>query len=110
MIRRPSWQESLFGPALPAGAGAQALRERIGRLDDLLYGYWRLGEQVIALWTSSGRTLELLQFPHFALAEYVCGARPIAYRLDGTVGVDAGRLGQPVFGPMTLLTGQARTR
>jgi hypothetical protein len=37
-------------------------------------------------------------------------ARPIAYRLDGTVGVDAGRLGQPVFGPMTLVTGEARTR
>jgi hypothetical protein len=37
-------------------------------------------------------------------------ARPVAYRLDGTVGVDAGRLGQPVFGPMTLLTGEARVR
>ncbi len=31
--------------------------------------------------------------------------QPLAYRLDGTIGVDAGRLGQPVFGPMTLLTG-----
>src|SRR5918992_2199537 len=26
---------------------------------------------------------------------------PVAYRLDGTIGVDAGQLGQPVFGPMT---------
>ena len=89
MIRRASWQESLFGSALPAGAGAQALRERIGRLDDLLYGYWRLGEQVIALWTSTGRTLELLQFPHFALAEYVCGARPIAGATDAGAFIDA---------------------
>ena len=32
----------------------------------------------------------------------------LAYRLEGTVGVDAGRLGQPVFGPMTLLTGDVR--
>ena len=31
--------------------------------------------------------------------------QPIPYRLDGTIGVDAGRLGQPVFGPMTLLRG-----
>ena len=31
--------------------------------------------------------------------------QPLAYRLEGTIGVDAGRLGQPVFGPMTLLTG-----
>ena len=29
----------------------------------------------------------------------------IQYRLEGTVGVDAGQLGQPVFGPMTLLRG-----
>jgi hypothetical protein len=34
--------------------------------------------------------------------------QPIPYRLDGTIGVDAGRLGQPVFGPMTLLRGDVR--
>jgi hypothetical protein len=33
------------------------------------------------------------------------GRQPIAYRLEGTIGVDAGRLGQPTFGPMTMLTG-----
>ena len=27
-------------------------------------------------------------------------------RLEGIVGVDAGRLGQPVFGPMALLRGE----
>ena len=32
----------------------------------------------------------------------------IGYRLNGTVGVDAGLLGQPTFGPMTLLEGDAR--
>ena len=31
--------------------------------------------------------------------------QPLAYRLEGTIGVDAGRLGQPTFGPMTLLRG-----
>jgi hypothetical protein len=31
--------------------------------------------------------------------------QPLAYRLDGTIGVDAGPLGQPVFGPLTLLSG-----
>ena len=35
---------------------------------------------------------------------------PIGYRLDGTVGVDAGRFGQPLFGPMTLLRGDLRRR
>jgi late embryogenesis abundant protein len=36
--------------------------------------------------------------------------QPLAYRLDGTIGVDAGRLGQPIFGPMTLLRGDVRPR
>lgn len=35
---------------------------------------------------------------------------PLAYRLDGTIGVDAGRLGTPTFGPMALLRGELRRR
>ena len=31
--------------------------------------------------------------------------QPLDYRFDGTIGVDAGTLGQPVFGPMTLMRG-----
>ena len=34
--------------------------------------------------------------------------QPLAYHLEGTIGVDAGQLGQPVFGPMTLLHGEMR--
>ena len=33
------------------------------------------------------------------------GNQPIDYRFEGTIGVDAGRFGTPVFGPMTLLRG-----
>jgi hypothetical protein len=36
------------------------------------------------------------------------GRQPIAYRFEGTVGVDAGRYGTPRFGPMTLLEGTVR--
>ncbi len=36
------------------------------------------------------------------------GGQPIAYDLDGTVGIDAGRLGQPTFGPMRLVSGELR--
>lgn len=36
------------------------------------------------------------------------GRQPIAYRFDGTIGVDAGRWGRPTFGPMTLLAGDIR--
>ena len=32
--------------------------------------------------------------------------QPLPYRLDGTIGVNAGRLGQPIFGPMTLVRGE----
>jgi LEA14-like dessication related protein len=41
------------------------------------------------------------------VARRVMARQPVNYRLEGTIGVDAGRLGQPTFGPMTLLTGSA---
>ena len=34
----------------------------------------------------------------------------IAYQLEGTVGVDAGRFGQPTFGPMMLASGELGVR
>ena len=34
----------------------------------------------------------------------------LSYRLQGTVGIDAGRFGQPTFGPMTLARGDVRAR
>jgi LEA14-like dessication related protein len=43
------------------------------------------------------------------LARAVTGS-PVGYRLDGTMGVKVGELGEPVFGPLTLLEGQVRVR
>ena len=34
--------------------------------------------------------------------------QPIEYELEGTVSVEAGALGEPVFGPMTILRGDIR--
>ena len=34
--------------------------------------------------------------------------QPISYRFDGTIGVEAGRLGTPTFGPMTIIRGTTR--
>ena len=34
------------------------------------------------------------------------GGGAVRYQLDGTIGVDAGRLGQPRFGPMLLMRGE----
>ena len=42
------------------------------------------------------------------VARKVLARQAVPYRLEGTIGVDAGRLGQPVFGPMTLLRGETR--
>jgi hypothetical protein len=41
----------------------------------------------------------------------ILARQPVGYRLDGTIGLDAGRLGQGmVFGPMTLLHGETTIR
>lgn len=34
--------------------------------------------------------------------------RAVGYELEGTVGIDAGRFGQPTFGPMRMLGGELR--
>lgn len=36
--------------------------------------------------------------------------RAVEYELEGTIGIDAGALGQPTFGPMTLLRGNLGPR
>jgi Late embryogenesis abundant protein len=44
------------------------------------------------------------------VARRLLARQSVGYRLEGTIGVDAGRLGQPVFGPMTLLRGETGVR
>jgi hypothetical protein len=36
--------------------------------------------------------------------------QPVPYQLDGTIGIDAGRLGQPTFGPTLLFRGDFNAR
>lgn len=45
-----------------------------------------------------------------ALGEALLRRSAVAYRLDGTVGVDAGSLGEPTFGPRTWLRGRFQVR
>ena len=44
------------------------------------------------------------------VAPKILARQAVPYRLDGTIGVDAGWLGQPVFGPMTLVRGETAAR
>lgn len=54
-------------------------------------------------------TISFADLPGLANVIRQAAARePLEYRLDGTIGVDAGSLGQPTFGPMTLVKGEMR--
>jgi hypothetical protein len=54
-------------------------------------------------------SIEFSDLPNLAgVIRRAMNDEPIEYRLDGTVAVEAGRFGTPVFGPMTLLRGTAR--
>ena len=54
-------------------------------------------------------TISFADLPGLANVIRQAAARePLEYRLDGTIGVDAGSLGQPTFGPMTLVRGEMR--
>ncbi len=44
------------------------------------------------------------------LARQWLSGQDVPYRLEGTMSVDAGALGQPSFGPMTLLQGEVPVR
>lgn len=54
-------------------------------------------------------TISFADVPRLAeVIRRAIGNQPIAYRLDGTISVETGAFGTPVFGPMTLLTGTVR--
>lgn len=54
-------------------------------------------------------TIDFDDLPDLAdLATRVFSSNRLSYRLDGTIGVDAGPLGQPSFGPRTWLDGEVR--
>jgi hypothetical protein len=54
-------------------------------------------------------TISFADIPGLANVIRQAAARqPVEYQLKGTIGVDAGSLGRPTFGPMTLLTGELR--
>jgi LEA14-like dessication related protein len=44
------------------------------------------------------------------LGQALLARRPVRYRLDGVIGVDAGALGEPTFGPRTWLQGEVDVR
>jgi hypothetical protein len=54
-------------------------------------------------------TINFADVPGLAgVARAIAAGSAIDYELDGTVGIDAGRLGTPTFGPMRLTSGELR--
>ena len=54
-------------------------------------------------------TISFADLPALAdVARRAARGQNVPYRLDGTIGVDAGRYGTPTFGPMTFLQGNLR--
>lgn len=54
-------------------------------------------------------TVSFSDLPALAdVARRALSGSTLPYRLDGTIGVDAGSLGRPTFGPLTLLSGEMR--
>ena len=60
------------------------------------------GETVIPIELS----VSFAELPELAsVVRRAIARQPVDYHLDGTIGVDAGGLGTPMFGPMTLVRG-----
>ena len=60
------------------------------------------GETVLPIDVSIG----FAELPGLApVVRRAASGQPIGYRVEGTIGVEAGRFGTPVFGPMTLFRG-----
>jgi len=52
-------------------------------------------------------TISFTDLPGLAsVLRQAASRQPVAFQLDGTVGIEAGRFGQPSFGPMLLVRGE----
>ncbi len=93
-----------FGLTLAAVNGALFLEGRRSALVDFPLGLPLLAAQDTVIPLDIG--ISFADLPGMTeVATRALTGSPLAYRLDGRVRVDAGLLGQPVFGPMTLLQG-----
>ena len=57
----------------PSGVGEAVWREHIMLLDQILYGLWNLGDNLIYAWMPIARGLRVLVAPHPLLTEFAQG-------------------------------------
>jgi hypothetical protein len=125
-------QLRLLGPSMqnPLGGAAVRLYARVGNPNPVGLTLTRLVGQLQLQGTNAARidfplgvalqaggetmvpidiAINFNDLPALAgVARNALAGQPINYALNGTVGVDAGLLGQPTFGPMLLLQGDLR--
>ena len=100
LVQAPKFEEAEGQPAeirlLPPGAAGS------------------LGGAGVRLWTkvtNPNLSISFADLPGLAnVVRRAVNNEALEYRLDGTIGVDAGRLGTPRFGPMTIVRGYLRKR
>src|SRR6218665_640903 len=76
--KRRSWLDGFMAFAVPPGLAETELREHIVVLDQLLYGLWNLGENLVFAWTPEPRGLRVLVAPHPLLTEFAQGGADAA--------------------------------
>lgn len=76
-MRPRSWLDSFSHYPTPAGLSRDDLRRNIAIFDQQLQGLWNLGENMLLGWAAEAREVRLLSVPHYVLAEYISGAKPI---------------------------------
>jgi hypothetical protein len=84
-MKRSSWLDSLATRADEARALTPQMRQSLSTLDDVLFGIWDLGENIILAWTREAREYLFLAVRHYVILEPF-GANPDVP--GGTPGAD----------------------
>lgn len=68
-MKRSSWLDSLAARAGEARALTPQTRQSLATLDDVLFGIWDLGDNIILVWTREGSEYRFLAVRHYVILE-----------------------------------------
>jgi hypothetical protein len=88
-MKRSSWLDSLAARAEEVRALTPQMRQSLATLDDVLFGIWNLGDNIILAWTREGQEYRFLAVRHYVILEPF-GANPETQAGDFINGVLAG--------------------
>jgi hypothetical protein len=88
-MKRSSWLDSLAARAEEVRALTPQMRQSLATLDDVLFGIWNLGDNIILAWTREGQEYRFLAVRHYVILEPF-GANPETQAGDFINGILAG--------------------